>query len=77
MSGGEKQIQKGENGKKCAEVGDLLAAQGHGDIQAWADAKGHVCNCDPDKTLGPVTTKGQVDMTAQNIVDPALHWLQH
>lgn len=42
MSCGKRQIGRGEGHEEWAEVGGLLATQGHGDLLAWATAKGHV-----------------------------------
>lgn len=33
---------KGERGEDWAEVGGLIATQGHSDVWAWADAGAHV-----------------------------------
>lgn len=45
MSCGEMQILRGDGGEKWADVGDLFAVRGHGDVQAWAAAKGLGSTC--------------------------------
>ena len=47
MSCGERQICRSQDDEEQIEVGGLFATWDHGNIWAWAAAKGHVYVCGP------------------------------
>lgn len=53
---GERQIRRSESCEEWVEVGDLLASQGCGNVQAFTAAKG------PVWALGPVTAMVFIDV---------------
>lgn len=56
MCCGQMQNLRSEGSKEQADVGDLLAMHGQGDIWAWVTAKGHVW------VIGPIVARVCADI---------------
>lgn len=65
-------MEKGRGDEEQAEVGGLLAIQGHGVVQAWSAARTHVLQLlSLLMFVAPVITEGQEDRAADICSGPS------